>query len=379
MPHFPLSDVARAPASVQPRMIRRRLPVAIALAAAVFAAGCRPAAEPPPPDIRPVRVVKVELFPGGQEVTLSGNIQAQNEVNLSFRIDGRVTERRVDVGQRVKPGQVLARLNPDNEQSGVQGARANVASARAQMVEARNNYERHKELLAQNFISKARFDQIAATFTAAQSQLTAAQSQLDIASNRLGYTQLVADAPGTVTAVGAEPGEVVQPGRMIVQIAREDGRDAVFAVPPRIKDAAPANPEISVSLTQDAKVVAKGRVREVSPRADPATGTFAVRVGLIDPPVAMRLGSTVTGRMKIGGEAGMPIPVSALTRDGGQPAVWVVDAATKTVSLRRVELLRNDPATALIGSGLKDGEQVVTAGVQMLRPGQTVRLVGAAK
>jgi len=370
---------ARGPAFGRVRAISRAPGLGIALAALLLAAGCRPAAEPPPPDVRPVRYLKVEMFPGGQEVTMTGNVQAQTEVNLSFRIDGRVTERRVDVGQRVKPGQVIATLNPDNEESGVQGARANVAAARAQMIEARNNYERHKELLAQNFISKARFDQIAATFTAAQSQLTAAQSQLDISSNRLGYTRLVADSSGTVTAVGAEPGEVVQPGRMIVQIAREDGRDAVFAVPPRIKDAAPANPEIVVSLTSDPQVIVQGRVREVSPRADPATGTFAVRVGLIDPPAAMRLGSTVTGRMKIGGEAGIPIPVSAMTRDGGQPAVWVVDAASNTVSLRRVEVLRNDPATALIGDGLKDGDMVVTAGVQMLRPGQTVRLIASPK
>ncbi len=357
-----------------------RVPAAaIALAALMMATGCRQAAVAPPPDIRQVRFLKVEMFPGGQEVSLTGNVQPQTEVNLAFRIDGRVTERRVDVGQRVKAGQLLAVLNPDNEESAVQGQRANVAAARAQMIEARNNYERHKELLAQNFISKARFDQVAAEFTAAQSRLTAAQSQLDIAGNRLGYTRLVADGPGTVTAVGAEVGEVVQPGRMIVQLAREDGRDAVFAVPPRIKDAAPANPDILVVLTSDPKVQAKGKVREVSPRADPATGTFAVRVGLIDPPAAMRLGSTITGRMKIGGEAGIPVPVSALTRDGGKPAVWVVDPASKQVALRAVEVLRNDPASALIGGGLKDGDLVVTAGVQLLRPGQTVRLLEGAK
>jgi len=361
-------------------MCTRALRVALPSLAVLLAfAGCRQAAEPPPPDIRQVRYLKVEMFPGGQEVTLTGNVQAQTEVNLSFRIDGRVTERRVDVGQRVKPGQVIALLNPDNEESTVQAARANVAAARAQMIEARNNYERHKELLAQNFISKARFDQVAATFTAAQSALTAAESNANIAGNRLGYTRLVADGPGTVTAVGAEPGEVVQPGRMIVQIAREDGRDAVFAVPPRIKDAAPANPDILVTLTSDPKVQARGMVREVAPRADPATGTFAVRVGLIDPPAGMRLGSTVTGRMKIGGEAGIPVPVSAMTRDGGKPAVWVVDPSTKAVSLRAVEVLRNDPATALIGTGLKDGDLVVTAGVQLLRPGQTVRLLESAK
>ena len=225
---------------------RRYVPLIGAALALVALAGCRPEQKAAAPDIRPVRYMKVEMFPGGETVSLTGTVQAQSEINLSFRIDGRVVERRVDVGARVKSGQLIAVLNPENEESGVAGARANVAAARAQLVEARNNYERHKELLAQNFISKARFDQVEATFRAAQSQVTAAQSQLDIASNRLGYTRLVADSPGTVTAVGAEPGEVVQAGRMIVQIASESGRDAVFGVPPRIKDVVPANPEVTV-------------------------------------------------------------------------------------------------------------------------------------
>jgi RND family efflux transporter MFP subunit len=357
----------------------RYVPLIGAALVLIALAGCRPEQKAAAPDIRPVRYMKVEMFPGGETVSLTGTIQAESEVNLSFRIDGRLVERRVDVGATVKAGQLIAVLNPENEESGVAGARANVAAANAQLVEARNSYERHKELLAQNFISKARFDQVAAAFQSAQAQRNAAQSQLDIASNRLGYTRLVADAPGTVTAVGAEPGEVVQAGRMVVQLARQGGRDAVFGVPPRIKDAVPANPEVTVSLTSDPKVTAQGRVREVSPRADPATGTFAVRVGLIDPPTAMRLGSTVTGRTKLGGEAGFDIPVSALTRDAGQPSVWVVDPATKAVSQRPVEVLRNDPARVIIGKGLKEGDLVVTAGIQALRPGQTVRLLESKK
>lgn len=357
----------------------RYIPLIGAALVLIALAGCRPEQKAAAPDIRPVRYMKVEMFPGGETVSLTGTIQAESEVNLSFRIDGRLVERRVDVGATVKAGQLIAVLNPDNEESGVAGARANVAAANAQLVEARNSYERHKELLAQNFISKARFDQVAAAFQSAQAQRNAAQSQLDIAANRLGYTRLVADAPGTVTAVGAEPGEVVQAGRMVVQLARQGGRDAVFGVPPRIKDVVPANPEVTVSLTSDPKVTAQGRVREVSPRADPATGTFAVRVGLIDPPTAMRLGSTVTGRTKLGGEAGFDIPVSALTRDAGQPSVWVVDPTTKAVSQRPVEVLRNDPARVIIGKGLKEGDLVVTAGIQALRPGQTVRLLESKK
>ena len=179
-----------------------------------------------------------------------------------------------------------------------------------------------------------------------------------------------------MTAVGAEPGEVVQAGRMIVQVARDDGRDAVFDVPAQVMDQAPADPEIEVALTTDPSVTAIGRVREVAPRADAVTGTFEIKVGLADPPPAMRLGSTVTGRMQVGGAGGIEVPASALTRAEGQPAVWLVDPADETVSLRNIEVLRHDPARVLVAQGLEPGDVVVTAGAQALRPGQQVRLLG---
>jgi RND family efflux transporter MFP subunit len=164
---------------------------------------------------------------------------------------------------------------------------------------------------------------------------------------------------------------------MIVTLAREDGRDAVFDVPPAIKDQAPAEPLIEVALTLDPAVRATGRVREVAPAADPVTGTFQVRVGLEQPPAAMRLGSTVTGRMQVQGSQTIEIPAGALVRGDGEPAVWIVDPARQTVSLRTVEVARFDPARVRIAQGLAQGDIVVTAGVQALRPGQKVRLLGA--
>jgi RND family efflux transporter MFP subunit len=341
----------------------------------VIFAACRSADKPPPPEIRPVRVMSVEKRAGGETVSLTGNIQAQTEVNLAFRIDGRMIQRNVDVGAAVKPGQVVATLNADNEENALQSARASLAAARAQLVEARNNYDRHKSLLEQRFIAVAEFDRYAAIYKTAQSGVDSAQAQVNITQNRLGYARLVADAGGTVTAVGAEPGEVVQAGRMIVQVARAGGRDAVFDVSPQIKDSAPANPEITVFLTADPKASAKGRVREVSPRADPATGTFRIRVGLIDPPATMRLGTTVTGRMQLGSAPGIEIPPSAVIRSDRQPAVWIVDPKTGTVSTRNVEVGSQDSARVTVASGLDPGDVVVIAGVQALRPGQKVRLL----
>jgi membrane fusion protein, multidrug efflux system len=347
----------------------------VAAAALAVLAACQPAEQKAAPEIRPVRVVTIQSGSGGDSVSLTGRVQAESEVNLAFRIDGRMISRAVNVGDTVTAGQEIARLNPENEENGLRAAEATLQGARGQLIEARANEERNRSLLAQNFISKAAFDRITQVANSAQAQVDAAQAQVGIAHNRLGYTRLLADAGGVVTAVGAEPGEVVQGGRMVVQVARKDGRDAVFDVSARLKDIAPANPEITVTLSTDPAVTAKGRVREVSPRADPVTGTFAVRVGLIDPPAAMRLGTTVTGRMQVGAPQGIELPASALVRAEGRSAVWVVDPQAMTVSLRTIEVQVSDPEMVRVAAGLKPGEIVVAAGVQALRPGQKVRLL----
>ncbi|HEX5079280.1 MAG TPA: efflux RND transporter periplasmic adaptor subunit [Geminicoccaceae bacterium] len=340
-------------------------------------AACGPTAEPAPPEIRPVRVTTVEERTGGDTVSLTGTVQAATTVNLAFRIEGRMTERLVGVGDQVEPGQVVARLDPQNEENALRAARADLAAATGQLTEAQNNYQRQSTLLADGWTTRVRYDEARQTLETARSRADAAQAQLYIAQNLVGYTELIADAPGVVAAVGAEPGEVVQAGRMILQVARQDGRDAVFDVPAQVKNLTPPDPEIEVALTMDSSVSAIGRVREVAPRADPVTGTFEVKVGLIDPPAPMRLGSTVTGRMQVGGAGGIEVPASALTTADGQPAVWIVDPASATVALRNIDVLSFDPARVQVAQGLESGDVVVTAGVQALRPGQKVRLLGA--
>ena len=191
-------------------------------------------------------MITIEERTGGDTVSLTGTVQAATTVNLAFRIDGRMTERLANVGDAVTPGQLIARLDPANEEDALRAARADVAGAMGQLVEAQNNYERQRTLLRDGWTTRVRYDEARQTLETAQSRADAAQAQLNIAKNRLSYTELVADAAGTVTAVGAEPGEVVQAGRMIVQVARQDGRDAVFDVPAQIKDTAPADPEIEV-------------------------------------------------------------------------------------------------------------------------------------
>jgi len=345
------------------------------LAVAVMLAGCHESA-PPPPEARPVRTVTVERRAGGEPVSLTGQIRAQDEVSLAFRIDGRVLERRLNIGDRVKAGQLVARLDPLIQQNGLRSAQANLSAAQGQLTQARNTFERQQALVIKGFTTRAQFDQAQQGLQTAQAQVDSAQAQLRNAQEQLSYTELYADADGTVTDKGAEPGEVVRAGQMIVKVARQGGRDAVFDVSAQLIRTGPRDPVVQIVLTDDPKVKTTGRVREVAPQADPATRTFQVKVGLTKPPEAMRLGATVTGTIQLGSAAVIEVPASALTEASGRPAVWVVDPTSQTVSLRNIDVARYEPNTVVVSQGLEAGEIVVTAGVQALRPGQKVRLLG---
>jgi membrane fusion protein, multidrug efflux system len=339
--------------------------------------GCNEEPETAVPEVRPVRTVTVEETKSAVPVVLTGRIQALDEASLGFRISGRMIERAINVGDRFQAGQLLARLEPHNELNALRSTKANLAAAQAKLTQVSNHFDRQQTLLSQGWTTRANFDQAKREMQTAEAQVESAEAQLEAAHDQVSFTELKADAEGVVTAVGAEPGEVVQAGQMIVRLARQGGRDAVFDVPAQVLRSAPNDPLINVRLTDDATVSTTGRVREVAPQADPVTRTFQVKVGLSDPPEAMRLGATVTGTVQMDAVPVIEIPASALTKFNGDPAVWVVDPTTLTVATRNVEVLRFDPATVTVSQGLDKGDVVVTAGVQALRPGQKVRLLGS--
>jgi RND family efflux transporter MFP subunit len=328
-------------------------------------------------EVRPVRTVTIEKRDAGEPIVLTGRIEAEDEVSLAFRISGRLLENHGKLGDRVETGQVMARLDPQNEMNNLRTAQANLAAAQGQLTQARNHFDRQDTLLRDGWTTRANHDQAKQALQTAQAQVDAAEAQLGTAHDLVDFTELKADAPGVLTEIGPLAGEVVQAGQMIVRLARQDGRDAVFDAPAQVLTAVPSNPEVMVSLTSDPAVTAKGRVREVAPQANPQTRTFEVKVGLTNPPEAMRLGATVTGRVETDSIPIIRIPASALTKINQQPAVWIVDPASKTVSIRNIDVLRYGQADVVVSRGLDTGEIIVTAGVQALHPGQKVRLLGS--
>jgi RND family efflux transporter MFP subunit len=349
------------------------------LLAAAGLIACSREPETPTPEVRPVRTVTVVKRDTGETVAFTGRIEAENETRLAFRIGGRMIERSVNVGDRVEPDQVVAKLDPADELNALRAAQAAVAAAQAQFAEANSEFERQRFLFARNVNSRAQFERAEQAMETARAQLETAEAQLRLAEDQVARTELRVDAAGVVTAVHVEAGEVVQAGQAVIRVARKDGRDAVFDVPGQVLRSAPSDPLITVALTDDAAVKATGRVREVSPQADPVTRTFEVKVGLTDAPQAMRLGSTVVGRMQLDATPTIELPAAALTELDRRPAVWVVDPTSLTVSPRQVEVLRHNPATVAIASGLEPGEIVVTAGAQALHPGQKTRLLESSR
>jgi len=274
-------------------------------------------------------------------------------------------------------GDLVARLESQNEENQLRAATAALAAAQAQYNQASGHYDRQRTLFRQGWATRATYETAEKGKKTAAAQVDAAEAQLSAAEDLLGFTELHADQDGVITTVGPAAGEVVTPGQMIVRVARQDGRDAVFDVPAQVIRSAPVDPYIMVALADDPTVKVRGHVREVSPQADPVTRTFKVKVTLDNPPEAMRLGATVNGTMTTTQDAVIEVPASALTRSEQQAAVWVVDPASQTVALRPVEVKRFGEYLVAIADGLKSGDVVVTAGVQALHPGQPVRLLEA--
>lgn len=331
----------------------------------------------PAPQEAPVRSVKV-LTVGVQGMQASaefaGEVRAQVESRLGFRVAGQLVQRPVNLGDTVKAGQVLAELDASDYQLATEAARAQLALAQSNRDLAAADFKRFKELKEQNFISGAEFERRSSVLKSAQAQFDQAQAQLNAQGNQASYTRLVSDAAGVVTAVEAEPGQVLAAGTPVVRVARDGARDAVFAVPEDKVAALKVGGKATVRVWGTGAELA-GTVREVAASADAVTRTFQVKVALSG--AAPALGTTVTVVPQALDRGGVPViklPTTALRQDGGATAVWVLDPASMTVKSQTVQVLTADGNEVVLAGGLMPGQQVVTSGVHVLAPDQAVTL-----
>lgn len=329
---------------------------------------------------QPLRVKAAEAMPTNYApvLSLTGIIAARTETNVSFRTGGRVSERLVEVGDHVDAGAVLARIDPQEQQSDVRAAQAAVDAAQANVRQTTAAFQRQQTLLNQGFTTRREYDEAQQAMQVAQSSLDVAQSQLQNAKDALGYTELRAGAAGVVTAREVEAGQVVQAAQTIYTIAEDGDRDAVFNLNESALVVMPANPAVTITLLSNPRITAAGVGREISPVIDPRTGTIRAKVGIANTPPEMALGAAVSGSVTARPRQAVILPWESLFSDRGAPAVWTVDRLTSTVALTPVTVLSYNSGTVALSRGLAGGQQVVTAGGQLLRPGQTVEVVPEA-
>lgn len=356
------------------RPTRRVLSWSAALLPIALLLGCSRGEAPPEP-VRAVKVITVGAAPLQSQYEFSGEVRARVESRLGFRVSGKITQRQAEVGQKVRAGTVLAQLDPQDYRLAAEAARAQVAAATTNRDLAAADFKRYQTLREQNFISGAELERRETTLKAAQAQLEQAQAQLSSQGNQARYTSLVADVSGVVTAVEAEPGQVVSAGTPVVRIAADGPRDVLFAVP---EDKVVAlRPGTDVAVRQWATNASlKGRIREVAASADPVTRTYPVKVSL-DGATQPPLGATVSvlpQALAHGSTPVIKIPTSALRQDGKGSAVWVLDKATMTLRSQPVQVATADGNEAVIGAGLQPGMTIVSAGVHVLAPGQKVSI-----
>ncbi|WP_379875226.1 efflux RND transporter periplasmic adaptor subunit [Lacibacterium aquatile] len=360
--------------------MRNRLACSLIALTAVGLAACSEPEAQKVEDIRPVRAEKVTFHEQTRSLSLAGIVSARIESPLAFQVAGKIIERSVDAGARVKAGQVIARIDPEDYRLRVREAQAQVASAEADLARAKADLDRYAKLKSSQVFVQAVYDQRLATANVAASTVQRARSSLKIAENQLGYTDLLASAAGVVTGVLAEPGQVVQAGQSVVRVAQEGGLEVTVGVPENRVEEIRAKGGAQVSLWAEPDKEWPATLRELSPSADAATRTYAAKFALENPPAYAQIGMTATLSLKQ--QLPKPLarlPLSAIFQKGPQPAVWIVDVASGKVTLTPVEVAAFREDGAWISSGLTEGQTVVTAGVNKIDPAQKVRLMDASK
>ncbi len=341
----------------------------------MFLAGCRPAPESVAP-VRPAIVSQPGRASDHAPTYFSGEIRARHESQLAFRVSGKIERRLVEVGARVEVGTVLATLDPADFRLQLAAAEAAAASASADAERARAERARYSTLLERKLISQSQFEAQDTGLAAAEARHAQTRAQLDVARNQVQYARLVADRAGVVTSIQAETGQVVTAGQVIAVLAQDGERDVVIALPEGGVDRYPVGTAARIALWSEPDRVLTGTLREVAPDADSASRTWRARVTIEEDDGTLNLGQTARVRFDTARDDAAPrwsLPLAALHVKDGQPAVWVLDASTRQVSLKPVAVAAYREDSVELGSGVSDSDWIVVAGVHKLAEGQVVR------
>jgi len=361
-----------------PSTARRSVQGTMFAAALLALFGCSDSAPVAPRSATPVSVITIAPSAISIPASLSGEIRARVQQDAAFRTGGRISQLLAEVGDHVAKGQLLAGLDPQEQQSNAKLAAAAVTSAQAQVTQAQANFDRQQSLLAQGFTTRAKFDEAQTALTTAQGSLAAAKADEASAAELVSYTELHAGADGIVVARNVEAEQVIQAAQPIYTIAEDGPRDTVFELSEASLTDIPHDIAVDVTLITNPAIRASGHVREIAPTVDTSTGTVRVKVGLDDATPDIPLGAAVIGNIHLPPVTAYALPWSALFGDAAGPAVWVVDTATNTVSIKPVTVSRFIPDSVIVTEGLEAGERVVTRGLQLLRPGQLVSAIEEA-
>ncbi len=342
--------------------------------------------EPRAPEPRPVVAVAVHADGNTAPVTsLPGEVQARYSTPLSFRVGGKIVERRVRLGDVVRNGQIVARLDPADAQKNAASAQAQLAAAEHSYKYAKQQLDRDQAQAKENLIAPAQLEQTTNAYASAAAQRDQAAQQAALSKDQLQYTTLVADHAGVITAEQADTGQNVSAGQAVYNLAWSGEVDVVCDVPESALAGLAVGQTATVTLGALPGRKFTARVRELSPAADPQSRTYRAKLTLDNPGPDVRLGMTAdialsapapSAASGAQGEHGfIVLPATALFHDGTQPAVWVVRAADSMLELRRVTVARYNERTIVISQGLKDGEHVVLQGVHTVSAGEKVRAI----
>jgi len=327
-------------------------------------------------DVRPVRVVTAVSTTSDAAFELSGEVRPRIESRLGFRVGGKIVQRKVELGTVVKRGQLLMQLDPQDLLLAQTQAKAALAAAESNRDLAQADLKRYQELRAKNFVAAAVLDSKEVAYKAAQASFEQALAGFKNQSNQAGYAALVSDVDGVVTGIDAEIGQVVAAGTPVVRVAQSGEMDVVVGIPENKINSIRQMTEIKVGLWADPALTLPAKLRELSPVADPATRTYLAKVSLPAEAKDVRLGMTANVSFVAPNPAQVfKLPTTALFQDKGQTSVWIVSGGT--VKLVPVKLAGAEGEGVLIAGGISSGQMVVTAGVNLLKPGQKVSILGA--